>query len=62
MTVDLFKVGKNIFRIAAKKKKRRAPTVFCQYVTQYNIKRVTRIKKTISIRELLVDPGPNSVN
>ena len=42
VTVHLFIVGKNIFRIAAKKKKKKkASTVFCQFVTQYNIKQTS---------------------
>ena len=41
LTVHLFIVGKNIFRIAAKKKKKKASTVFCQFVTQYNIKQTS---------------------
>ena len=41
VTVHLFIVGKNIFRIAAKKKKKKASTVFCQFITQYNIKQTS---------------------
>ena len=42
MKVHLFKVGKNIFRIAAKKKQtKKASTVFCQFITQYNIKQTS---------------------
>ena len=41
VTVHLFIVGKNIFRIAAKKKKKKASTIFCQFVTQYNIKQTS---------------------
>ena len=64
MTVHLFIVGKNIFRIAAKKKKKkRLPQYFASMLLNtISNRRVTRIKKKMSIRGLLVDPGPNSVN
>ena len=63
MTVHLFIVGKNIFRIAAKKKKKRLPQYFVSSLPNtISSRQVMRIKKKISIRGLLVDPVPNSVN
>ena len=63
MTVHLFKVGKNIFRIAAKKKKEGLPQYFASMLLNtISNRQVTRIKKKISMRGLLVDPGPNSLN
>ena len=64
LTVHLFIVGKNIFRIAAKKKKKkRLPQYFVSSLPNtISSRQVMRIKKKISIRGLLVDPVPNSVN
>ena len=64
MKVHLFKVGKNIFSIAAKKtNKKRLPQYFVSsLLNKISSRQVMRIKKKISIRGLLVDPVPNSVN
>ena len=62
LTVHLFKVGKNVFTIAAKKKKRLPQYFVSSLLNTISSRQVMRIKKKISIWGLLVDPVPTFVN